>query len=437
MIRFIHAADIHLDSPMRGIDSGRARIDPKQYRESTRQALINLVDAAIRLKVDFVTLGGDNYDGDWDDFETGLFFQGQMARLGDIPVVSISGNHDAENKMTLRLHMPKNFKKLSDQEPEPYQVLPNVRVVGQGFREPAEPRNLAELYPRLDGGGVKIGLLHTSLDGREGHARYAPCSVDDLLRKHYHFWGLGHIHKQSWERELGSGDPPILFPGNLQGRHAKETGRKGAWLISMNDDGDCVEKPEFLDCSVTRWENIEVNITGMDNEDDFLKACEREFTRRNVEVANKIMAVRVRVTGVSSMHHRLLAMREMRDDALLANVQSAATNTAIERIWVEKVELASSVPVEARLHRPEAFDFLQDFINRAVIDDQWINNYLATDEIRKLKEQIGHFKSTESEAELNKNFETESVRELIGEIPEILEMKLGLTQAEVTRTEEK
>lgn len=434
MIRFIHAADIHLDSPMRGIDSERARIDPQSYRLSTRKALSNLVDAAIEAKVDFMTLGGDNYDGDWDNFETGLFFQEQMARLGRIPVVSISGNHDAANKMTLRLHMPANFKSLSDEKPEEFEILPNVRVVGQGFRDPKESRNLAELYPRLDGGGIKIGLLHTSLDGREGHARYAPCTVDDLRRRHYHFWGLGHIHKHSWEE--GPGDPPILFPGNLQGRHIKETGPKGAWLVELNDDGDFVGK-KFLELDVTRWENVEVGISGMEHPDDFFKACERELTRRNKEAANKILAVRVRVTGESELHHQLLSLREMRDNALLANVQSAATNAATRRIWVEKVELASALP-QARLHyKPAAFTFLQEFIDRTVLDDGWIENYLGSPEIRKLKQQVGYFAEQEVVAELEKNFDPASVRELISEIPEILEMKLGRSQAENIQDEEK
>jgi|688.fasta_scaffold22862_5 DNA repair exonuclease SbcCD nuclease subunit len=434
MIRFIHAADIHLDSPMRGIDSERARIDPGAYRVSTRKALENLVNVSVRENVDFLTLGGDNYDGDWDNFETGLYFQEQMARLGEIPVVSISGNHDAANKMTLRLHMPANFKSLSDERPVEYEVIPGVRVVGQGFRDPKESRNLAELYPRLDGGGVKIGLLHTSLDGREGHARYAPCSVDDLKRRHYHFWGLGHIHKHSWEQR--SGDPPILFPGNLQGRHARETGAKGAWLITLDDDGGFRNK-EFLELDVTRWMTLEISISGKDHPDEFFKACELEFNRRNLEVSNKIMAVRVRVTGESVLHHHLLSLQEMREDALLANMQSAATNAVAQRIWVEKVELASCLPQSEQRYKPVAFTFLQQFIDDSVLDESWIEKYLKSPEIDKLKKQVGYFSEMDVVRELEMSFDPLAVRELIGEIPEILEMKLGRNQAEEIRDEEK
>ena len=189
MIRFIHAADIHLDSPMLGIDSDNARIDPNIYRMSTRIALSNLIDFAIREKVDFITLGGDNYDGNWDSYQTGLYFLEQISRLGDIPVVSITGNHDAANKMTLNLTFPKNFKQLSVDGPEVYEIVHGVRIVGQGFKDQKEKRNIVATYPRLDGSGIKIGLLHTSLDGKPGHANYAPCTLDDLRAKNYHFWG--------------------------------------------------------------------------------------------------------------------------------------------------------------------------------------------------------------------------------------------------------
>ncbi|MFM7594205.1 MAG: exonuclease SbcCD subunit D [Isosphaeraceae bacterium] len=434
MIRFIHAADIHLDSPMRGIDSASAQIDPDLYRKSTRIALKNLVDFAINEKVDFLTLGGDNYDGDWDNYETGLYFQGQIARLGKIPVVALKGNHDAASKMTLRLHLPGNFKMLADDKPEVYEILPGIRVIGQGFGDPAETRNLAAEYPRLDGSGIKIGLLHTSLDGRDGHANYAPCHIDDLRLKHYHFWGLGHIHKHSWEER--GGESPILFPGNLQGRHIKESGPKGAWLITLDDDGNCIEK-SFVELDVTRWHQIDVNISGIENSDDFFNACERKFTELNLESPERIMAVRVRASGRSELHFALLALQEMRDNALLANVQSAAINAAPGRIWVEKVELASAMPETVQRLKPAAMTFLQDFINTSVLNDDWISSYLASDEIDRLRNNVGYFTDNETVKELMKNFEPALIQEFISEIPEILEMKLARNPSDEIQETEK
>ena len=103
---------------MRGLDTKLADIDPSVFRLSTRKALKNLVDWALAENVDFVTLGGDNYDGDWRDHQTGLYFAQQMARLGSIPVVSITGNHDAQSKITRTLRLPPTFHRLSEETPE-------------------------------------------------------------------------------------------------------------------------------------------------------------------------------------------------------------------------------------------------------------------------------------------------------------------------------
>ena len=149
------------------------------------------------------------------------------------------------------------------------------------------------------------------------------------------------------------------------------------------------------------------------------------------------MAVRVRVTGESELHNHLLSLREMREDSLVANVQGAATNAATGRIWVEKVELASRMPRLEQRYKPAAFTFLQDFIEQSVLDEGWIENYLASPEIKKLKQQVGNFPEAETVAELEKNFDPQVIRELIGEIPGILEMKLGRYQADEIRDEEK
>jgi hypothetical protein len=127
----------------------------------------------------------------------------------------------------------------------------------------------------------------------------------------------------------------------------------------------------------------------------------------------------------------------MREDALLANMQSAATNAVAQRIWVEKVELASCLPQSEQRYKPVAFTFLQQFIDDSVLDESWIEKYLKSPEIDKLKKQVGYFSEMDVVRELEMSFDPLAVRELIGEIPEIMEMKLGRNQAEEIRDEEK
>ena len=422
MIRFIHAADIHLDSPMRGIESENARIDSDVYRRSTRLALSNLIDFAIREKVDFMTLGGDNFDGDLDSWESGYYFNEQMARLGDIPVVSISGNHDAESKMTKNLNYPRNFKQLSVDEVEVYPVIDGVQVIGRGFRNPQEKNNLVVDYPYIDGKVIKIGLLHTSLDGKDGHARYAPCTIEDLRVKNYHFWGLGHIHKHSWE--LPAGELPILFPGNLQGRHIRETGPKGAWLIELDDDGRLLNA-KFEAMDVTRWEMIRIDTSQLLHIDDLWRQCEMEFVRKLKDAGDRPLAVRLRLDGSTDLHDELLQL-QFADNRIHAEIQSMASNIASKRIWVEKVELKTSPPVTSSV-RDSELTHLHQFIEEKAVTTEWMTQFLEMDDIKKLKSQLGYFDNPEDKRELEAIFKPESIAALIEQVPEFLKSYLSQT----------
>ncbi|MBI1324815.1 DNA repair exonuclease [bacterium] len=433
MIRFIHAADIHLDSLMKGIRSESAGIDPAAFRLSTRHALRNLVDWAIREKVDFVTLGGDNFDGDWKDFTTGLYFNSEMARLTEsgIPVVSISGNHDAASQISRSLNWPNRFRKLDDHSPEVYEPVEGVRVIGQGFRTKAVTENLAARYPANDSAtGIMIGLLHTSLAGvpRDGHDNYAPCELADLRSKRYHFWGLGHIHKSSWME--GPGDMPILYPGNLQGRHIRETGPKGAWLIALNDDGSKFEQ-RFEALDTTRWELVIVDVTGVSNIDDCWAAVGDAISTAAQDLSNRFLAARIRFVGHSQVHQSLRKLLERADEALLACCRNEAARTCPGRVWIEAVELNSTAPASSRMSADSMLE-LRTFIDDRAKSDEWIADFLAKDEIQKLRKQFDYFENDSERGELIDILNPDAIRDVIEEIPEILESRLDIaTSAEV------
>src|SRR5262245_28090371 len=186
-MKFLHAADLHLDSPLRGLDRYEG-VPVDRFRGATRAALSNLCDLCLAEPVDFVLLAGDLYDGNWKDFRTGLFFVSQMTRLRDagIPVLVVRGNHDAESALTRSLRLPANVVVLSSRAPETdATTLERLGVVvhGQGYASRAVTHDLARSYPEAVPGLFNIGMLHTSVDGREGHASYAPCSVETLRSK--------------------------------------------------------------------------------------------------------------------------------------------------------------------------------------------------------------------------------------------------------------
>ena len=193
MFKFLHAADLHLDSPLQGLD----RYDGApvgRIRGATREAMINLVDLAVAERVRFVLIAGDFFDGAWRDYNTGLFFNAQMNRLGDagIPVLLISGNHDAESEVTKSLTLPPHVRRLPVDRPATH-VFDDlgVAVHGQGFATRAVLSNLAVAYPPAIGGLLNLGLLHTSATVADGHERYAPLRPDRPPRQGVRVLGVG------------------------------------------------------------------------------------------------------------------------------------------------------------------------------------------------------------------------------------------------------
>ncbi|WP_197535633.1 metallophosphoesterase family protein [Pararhodospirillum photometricum] len=239
MFRFLHTADIHLDSPLRGL-SGLDGTLAERVRGATRETFRAVVDLALAEKVAFVLVAGDLYDGDWRDMNTGLFFVEQMGRLAaaGIPALVVHGNHDAEGRLTHKLPLPPGLhifpsrRPTSVTLPPPGPGEPPVVVHGQSYRERAVTTNLALDYPAPVPGAFNIGLLHTGLGGRGGHENYAPCTLADLLGRGYNYWALGHVH----QAEVVHPDPPVVFPGiphgaahsgnRPQGRDAGHGGRR-------------------------------------------------------------------------------------------------------------------------------------------------------------------------------------------------------------------
>ena len=166
-----------------------------------------------------------------------------------IPVIMIAGNHDAANKMTRALRLPENVRFLAHERPETVLLEDlGVAIHGQSFAKPAVIENLAVAYPKPVTGCSNIALLHTGMGGVDGHERYAPCTLDDLRTRGYDYWALGHVHT----RQVLCKEPQVVFAGNVQGRHIRETGPKGCLLVTIGTDQRIETAFERLD--QVRWE---------------------------------------------------------------------------------------------------------------------------------------------------------------------------------------
>ena len=348
MFKFIHAADIHLDSPLRGLELYDGA-PVEQIRGATRRALENLVDLAIAERVAFVLFAGDLYDGDWKDYNTGLFFGHQMTKLREVGIQAflLSGNHDAASQLTRYLRLPENVKTLSVQRPESVIVEDcEVALHGQGFHSRVVTDDLSAGYPNPVPHLFNIGLLHTAVNGREGHEPYAPCSVEGLLSKGYDYWALGHVHR----REILHQNPWILFPGNIQGRHVRETGPKGATLVTV-EDGQ-VLSVEHRDLDVLRWSVCDVDVSGATTGEEVLERIRHALAADLAARDGRPMAVRLQLMGSCHAHGELTANMER----WINEIREDATDVSGGTVWIENVKIRTrpEVDTEAILNSDDA-----------------------------------------------------------------------------------
>jgi exonuclease SbcD len=356
--RFLHAADIHLDSPMRGLET-----DPEApaqlLREATRRAFCNLVDAAIEERVAFVLIAGDLYDGDWQDYRTGLFLIEQTRRLSEagIPLVIVSGNHDAASVITRQLRLPERVTRL------PYDrcgriVLdePGVAIHGQSFPTKSVTDDLSRGYPEPLTGLFNIGLLHTALNGRPDHDNYAPTTAAALVAKEYDYWALGHVHA----REIVCPDPWIVFPGNLQGRHVRESGPKGASLVTVCNGR--VSRVEHRPLDVLRWCAVAVPLDGERHFDGAMARIGRALSENVQQAEGKPIAARVRLSGATPLHGRLLCEIERVRQGVVAEGYQYGSDL----VWIESVVIDTASPDDLMdlLGRPDVIGRLA-----AVLDE--------------------------------------------------------------------
>jgi DNA repair exonuclease SbcCD nuclease subunit len=369
---FIHAADIHLDSPLTGLEQYEgAPVD--KIRSATRDAFKNLVDTAIDNRVSFIIIAGDLYDGDWKDYNTGLFFASQMVRLQkeNITVFMIRGNHDAASLITKELKLPANVIEFSTKQAESHLLEElGVAIHGQGFASRSVEENLVKNYPSRKEGYLNIGILHTSANGREGHETYAPCSIGDMKEKGYDYWALGHIHMRELLHEK---EPVILFPGNIQGRHIKETGDKGCTLVSVRDGA--IESLTQLSLDVLRWELIELDVSGLDSIEEIMDEARGLLEEKYQEVDGRFLAIRFRIHGATNVHQELLVNKEH----FINNLRSLSIEVGLGDIWIEKVKVETSrvMDVEELKAKHTPIAVILDFIKGVGADEDMLTDLLS------------------------------------------------------------
>lgn len=290
MIRFIHTADLHLDSPFKGMtEMPMDRL--AELRESTFAAYENLIQYAEESLPDFVLIVGDIYDGEDRSLRAQLRFVKGLERLKEvgIPVFISHGNHDHLAGKWTRFQLPDNvtvFGPLVEMVERKVREH-HVRIHGFSYSERHVRKTMIEHYPiaQREQGTIDIGMLHGSLMGEEAHAVYAPFTKEALVEKGYHYWALGHIHK----RQTILTEPPVVYPGNIQGRHRNEQGVKGFYEVELDGSHTAFK---FVPASVLVFDEIEVDCTELTHANEWLSACLELVRDRIEQVGSCILSVR-------------------------------------------------------------------------------------------------------------------------------------------------
>jgi DNA repair exonuclease SbcCD nuclease subunit len=411
-MKLVHAADLHLDSPMRGLT--RYESAPVEImRGATRRALENLVELCMNEDAKLLLLAGDLYDGDWKDYATGLFFSAQMSRLrrAGVRVALVYGNHDAQSAISRHVALPENVTVLPHDAPhtERYEDI-GIAVHGQSYARPAMHDDLSQGYPAPVADMLNIGLLHTAATGREGHARYAPCHPEQLAAKGYDYWALGHVH----QREVLNDAPLIVFPGNLQGRHARECGPKGATVISWSD-GVLSAEARALDAA--RWARVVVDVSDADSGHTVVDLVRSELERQVLAAEGRPLAARVELTGACRVHGSLVSDGDKWD-----NRMRAAAND-VGGVWLEKIRVKTApiVDLAGLRERDDAVGQIAQALASVQRDDDRIEALIA--ELSSLAQKLPSELRELGEDGLRLD-DPETVRGLLGDVEHLLLTRL-------------
>lgn len=287
-VRYVHAADVHLDAAFYGLSREIAHAGVAQrLREATFTALERLIALCERERPHFCVIAGDMYNQEDRSLRAQMALRDGCERLNacGVRVFIAHGNHDPLSSRLQTLRWPENTVIFGESVSSHIVALDDVPIaVVHGISHAAarEQRNLAPAFSRLrtdafpivppivppdahqNAPCFQLGVLHCALDGLKA-ARYAPCTVDDLIATRLDAFALGHVH----ERRIVHEAPFIAYPGNVQGLHIHETGPRGCLLVTAaphtphgqhkkNTAPSFICEATFHPLGPVRWESVRV-----------------------------------------------------------------------------------------------------------------------------------------------------------------------------------
>ena len=359
-IRFVHAADLHLDSPFTGLKAAAPADVANALYHATFDAYENIINLCISEQVDALLVAGDVFDGTDRSLRAQLKFVEGLKKLDTQGIRSFvcHGNHDPLDGWQARLDYPPGCRRFGPEwEAVPVFEDPDRALIhGISYRKRDVTENLALRLGNVDPGPFSIGLVHGNVGNNPEHGAYAPCSLDDLAQSGVHYWALGHVHTR---QVLNEREPTVVYPGNPQGRHPNETGARGVYLVEVDDGGNV--GLDFRPMDTVRWARLDSDIAALDTEQDLLDALHKGMQALLDGADGQSVVVRVRLTGRGELN------RKLRRPNMIEDLVEAINGEWAERspfVWCERIEDASASPFD-REARLKGSDFLAEVLRTA------------------------------------------------------------------------
>jgi exonuclease SbcD len=364
---FVHAADLHLDSPFLGLGrlpEGESGV-MQELRDATFKAFDSVIDLCIGRRADFLLVAGDVYDGADRSLQAQLRFRNGLGRLNEsgIRAYVVHGNHDPLDGWADSLRMPDG---LYDFGPELESVVfekdgvPVARIHGISYPTRKIGKRFGNGFQREGDEPFQIGLFHCNAGGNTRHDPYAPRSVSELVETGLDYWALGHIHESAVLRKT---DPFIGYPGNTQGRHINEAGPRGCFVVRVSTEGKLDAEPEFVPTDSVRWLAGDVDIAGLKTMDVLLDRIDEQMDELAGQARQRPVVTRITLRGRGPLHRALRRPNAVRDLLEELHIRGIARSPFV---WVEKLVLHTRPQFDLDARRAGQ-DFLGDLLR--LVDD--------------------------------------------------------------------
>lgn len=358
---FIHTADLHLDSPFKGISEINEKIS-LELTEATFKTFNKIIDLCIEKKVDFLLIAGDIYDGVDKSLRAQLRFRDGLKRLSEVGIKAyiVHGNHDPLDGWSANLDFPKSVHIFNGKSVEKVSVEKDgeeiAQICGISFHNREIKTNLTYKFPKKSQSQkalFNIGMLHCNVGTNTGHEPYAPCTLQDLLTRNFNYWALGHVHKKAI---INDDNPLAIYPGNPQGLHPKETGARGCFLINVDENGEPTAK--FIEIDSIRWFVEELSIASLYTEQELITKIDTCIEKIRKKAEGRSSICRIILTGRSALHSSIV--RESVLDDILKDIREDEEGEK-QFVWIESIEDNTNPEID-RKSLLERKDFIGDMV---------------------------------------------------------------------------